>query len=80
MTIASDDLASDDVSSGALLQTRFFRRCSSDTFFRRILPDAFKLQMNSFALDLLNQNLYEYIFDHDPVHLNKCLAYPIDNL
>jgi len=35
--------------------------------------------MNSFALDLLNQNLYEYIFDHDPVHLNKCLAYPIDN-
>jgi len=77
--IASDDLASDDVSSGALLQTRFFRRSSSDAFFRRILPDAFKLQMNSFALDLLNQNLYEYIFDHDPVHLNKCLAYPIDN-
>jgi len=70
MTLASDELASDDVSSGALLQTRFFRR---------ILPDAFKLQMNSFALDLLNQNLYEYIFDHDPVHLNKCLAYPIDN-
>jgi len=32
MTIASDDLASDDMSSGALLQTRFFRR---------ILPDAF---------------------------------------
>jgi len=79
MTIAYDDLASDDVSSGALLQTRFFRRSSSDTFFRRILPNAFKLQMNSFALDLLNQNLYEYIFDHDPVHLNKCLAYPIDN-
>ena len=22
---------------------------------------------------------YEYIFDYDPVHLNKCLAYPIDN-
>jgi len=57
MTIASDDLASDDVSSGALLQTRFFRCSSSDAFFRRILPDAFKLQMNSFALDLLNQNL-----------------------
>jgi len=88
MVIASDDLASDDVSSGALLQTRFFRRnssdaffrrSSSDAFFRRILPDAFKLQMNSFALDLFNQNLYEYIYDHDPVHLNKCLAYPIDN-
>jgi len=79
MTLASDVLASDDVSSGALLQTHFFRRCSSDAFFRCILPDAYKLQMNSFALDLLNQNLYEYIFDHDPVHLNKCLAYAIDN-
>jgi len=79
MTLASDVLASDDVSSGALLQTRFFSSSSSDAFFRRILPDAFNLQMNSFALDLLNQNLYEYIFDHDPVHLNKCLAYPIDN-
>jgi len=75
MTIASDDLASDDVSSGALLQTRFFRRSSSDAFFQML----FKLQLNSFALNLLNQNLYEYIFNHDPVHLNKCLAYPIDN-
>jgi len=74
MTLASDVLASDDVSSGALLQTRFFRRCSSDAFFRRILSDAFMLQMNSFALGLLNQNLYEYIFDHDPVHLNKCFS------
>ena len=79
MTSTSDVLASDDVSSGALLQTHFFRRSSSDAFFRRILPDVFKLQINSFALDLLNQNLYEYIFDYDPVHLNKCLAYPIDN-
>jgi len=59
MTIASDDLASDDVSSGALLQTRFFRRSSSDAFFRCILLDAFQLQINSFALDLFNQNLYE---------------------
>jgi len=40
MTIASDDLASDDMSSGALLQTRYFRRSSSDAFFRRNLPDA----------------------------------------
>jgi len=40
MTIASDDLASDDVSLGALLQTRYFRRSSSDAFFRRIIPDA----------------------------------------
>jgi len=50
---ASDDLASDDMSSGALLQTHFFRRSSSDAFFRRILPDAFKLQINSFALDFV---------------------------
>jgi len=33
MTIASDDVASDDMSLGALLQTRFFRRISSDAFF-----------------------------------------------
>ena len=37
--------ASDDVSSGALLQTRFFRRSTSEAvlqtqFFRRSLPDA----------------------------------------
>ena len=57
MTIESDDLASGDVSSGALLQTHFFRRSSSDAIFRRILPDAFKLQMNSFALDLFNPGL-----------------------
>jgi len=35
MISASDVLASDDVSSGALLQTRFFRRSSSDA----VLPD-----------------------------------------
>jgi len=45
MTLASDDLASDDVSSGALLQTRFFKCTSSDAFFKRILPDASKLQI-----------------------------------
>jgi len=45
MTIASDDLASNDVSSGALLQTRYFRRSSLDAFFKRILPDASKLQI-----------------------------------
>jgi len=44
MTIAFDDLASDDVSSGALLQTRFFRRSSSDAFFRRIPPDALRFK------------------------------------
>jgi len=36
MTIASDDLASDDVSSGALLQTRCFRRSSSDEFLQML--------------------------------------------
>ena len=36
MISASDVLASDDVSSGALLQTCFFRLVSSDA----ILPDA----------------------------------------
>ena len=40
MTSASNDLASDDVSSGALLQTRFFRRTLQMQFFRLILPDA----------------------------------------
>jgi len=40
MTSAFDDLASDDVSSGALLQTRFFRRIPQTQFFRLILPDA----------------------------------------
>ena len=40
MTIASNDLAFDDVSLGALLHTRFFIRSSSDTFFRCNLPDA----------------------------------------
>ena len=61
------------------LQELFFRLVSSDALLQTHSSDAFKLQINSFALDLFNQNLYEYIFDHDPVHLNKCLAYPIDN-
>jgi len=60
MTITSDDLASDDVSSGALLQTRFFRHNSLDAFFMRILPDASKLQIKFLcSLNLFNQNLYE---------------------
>jgi len=41
ITITSDDLAFDDVSSGALssdlfLQTHFFRRISSDAFFQTL--------------------------------------------
>jgi len=45
MTIASDDLASDDVSSGALLQTRFFRCTSLDAFLRTHSSRRFKLQI-----------------------------------
>jgi len=59
--------ASDDVSSGALLQTRFFRRSTSEAVlqtqhFRGSTSDAalqrqffrcFKLQINSFALELV---------------------------
>jgi len=41
MTITSDELASDDVSSGALLQTRFsdavLQMLSSDAFFQMLL-------------------------------------------
>ena len=71
-----------------LLISLLLMRYASDAFFRLVSSvavlqthssDAFKLQMNSFALDLFNRKLYEYIFDHDPVHLNKCLANPIDN-
>jgi len=43
-------------------------------FFRRISSNKFPL-----LYDLFNQNLYEKYFDYDPVHLNKFLAYPIDN-
>jgi len=55
MTIASDDLASDDVSSGALLQTRYFRRNSSDAFFQTLYASN-KIPL---LFDLFNQNLYE---------------------
>jgi len=55
MTIASDDLASDDVSSGALLQTRFFRRISSDAFFQTLYAS----NKSPLLFDLFNQNLYE---------------------
>jgi len=55
MTIASDDHASDDVSSGALLQTHFFRRISSDAFFKTLYASN-KIPL---LFDLFNQNLYE---------------------
>jgi len=59
MTSASDVLASDDVSSGALLQTRFFRRILQTQFFRLILPDALSFKYIPLLLNLFNQNLYE---------------------
>ena len=75
MTIASDDIASDDVSSGALLQTRYFRRSSSDAFFR-----CFKLQINFLCSLTCSIRIFvDITLIIDPVHLNKCLAYPIDN-
>jgi len=55
MTIASDDLASDDVSSRALLQTRFFRRSFSDAYFQTLLASN-KIPL---LLNLFNQNHYE---------------------
>ena len=55
MTIASDDLTSDDVSSGALLQTRFFRCISSDAFFQTLYTSN-KIPV---LLNLFNQNLCE---------------------
>jgi len=62
MISSSDVLASDDVSSGALLQTRFFRRSSSDIVLQTHSSDAvlqthssrcFKIQIYSFALELV---------------------------
>ena len=53
MTSASDVLASDDMSSGALLKTRFFRRILQTQFFRLILPDALSFKLNSLALELV---------------------------
>ena len=53
MTSASDVLASDDVSSGAHLQTRFFRRSASDAVLQTQSSRFFKLQINSFALELV---------------------------
>ena len=52
MISVSDVLASDDVSLGALLQTRLFRRSSSDAVFQTHSSRCFKLQINSFALEL----------------------------
>ena len=45
--------ASDDVSSGALLQTRFFRRSTSDAVLQTQSSRCFKLQINFFALELV---------------------------
>jgi len=45
--------ASDDVSSGALLQTQHFRGSTSDAALQRQFFRCFKLQITSFALELV---------------------------
>jgi len=59
MTFASDDLASDDVSSGALLQTRYFRRSSSNAFLQMLSSDALSFKLIPLFFNLFHQNLYE---------------------
>ena len=56
MISASDVLAFDDVSSGALLQTRFFRCSSSDAVLQTHSSRCFKLQINFFALELVQSD------------------------
>jgi len=78
--LASDDVASDDVSSGALLQTRYFRRASSDAYLQMHFFRCFQLQINFLcSLTCSIRILVDITLIIDPVHLNKCLAYPIDN-
>jgi len=80
ISIVSDDLASDDMSSGALPQTRFFRRTSSDAFFQTHFFRCSKLQYTSFCSLTCSIKIFvNSTLIIDPVHLSKCLAYPIDN-
>jgi len=75
MTSASDVLASDDVSLGALLQTHFFRRSSSDAVLQTHSSRCFKLQINSFALELVqSESLKNSTLIMDPAHLNKLFS------
>jgi len=78
--LASDDVASDDVSSGALLQTRFFRRASSNAYLQMHFFRRFKLQINFLCSLTCSIRIFvNSTLIINPVHLNKCLAYPIDN-
>jgi len=78
--LASDDVASDDVSSGALLQTRYFRRASSDAYLQMHFFRRFQLQINFLCSLTCSIRIFvDITLIIDPVHLNTCLAYPIDN-
>jgi len=78
--LASDDVASDDVSLGALLQTRYFRRASSDAYLQMHFFRRFQIQINFLCSLTCSIRIFvDITLIIDPVHLNKCLAYSIDN-
>jgi len=75
MTIAFDDLAFDDVSSGALLQTRFFRCTSSDAFLQMHSSRRSKLQIKFFCSWTCSIRIFmNSTLIMDPVHLNKLFS------
>jgi len=74
---ASDELAFDDV----IFRSSFFRR-----ILTLIFQERFSVRCSSsFSFKFLCSLIYsirtfcKYNFDNGPAHLNKCLAYPIDN-
>ena len=70
--------ASDDVSSGALLQTRFFRRSTSDAVLQTQSSRCFKLQVNSFALELVQSESLRIVLWLWILHTwTNCLAYQL---
>jgi len=75
MTIASDDLASDDVSSGALLQTRFFRRTSLDAFLQTHSSRCFTLQIKFLCSLTCSIRIFmNSTLILNPIHLNKLFS------
>jgi len=61
------------------LQELFFRLVSSDAFFRRSSSRCFKLQINSFALELVqSESLRIVLWLWILYTWRNCLAYPID--
>jgi len=75
MTIASDDLASDDVSSRALLQTHFFRCTSSDAFLQMHSSRRFKLRIKFLCSWTCSIRIFmNSTLIMNPVHLNKLFS------